>query len=108
MWLDEYNSRLTTEEKHTPGLIILQDDTEGFLQQNPGKLNLIPCEFDLSSTPFFYIETMITYEIELLPSGKKIGLNLWMIMTLPPHIFLMPLPTHRQVTNLKHKLSKIY
>ena len=75
MWLDEYHSRLTTEEKHTPGLILLQDDTEGFLQQNPGKLNLIPCELDLSSTPFCYIETIITYEIELLPSGKKIGLN---------------------------------
>ena len=38
-------------------------------------LNLIPCEINLTSTPFSD-ETIITYEIELPPSGKKIGFNL--------------------------------
>ena len=37
-------------------------------------LNLIPCGFDLTSTPFSD-DTIITYGIELPPSGKKIGFN---------------------------------
>ena len=36
---------------------------------------MIPCELDLTFTPF-RDETIITYEIELPPSGKKIGFNL--------------------------------
>ena len=38
-------------------------------------LNLIPCELDLISTPFSNT-TIITYEIELPPSGKKVGFNI--------------------------------
>ena len=41
---------------------------------NSDPLNLIPCELDLTSTPFcdttFYI-----YDIELRPAGKKVGFN---------------------------------
>ena len=37
-------------------------------------INLIPCELDITSTPFCDI-TMITYEIELPPDRKKTGLN---------------------------------
>ena len=37
--------------------------------------NLLKCELDLTSTPFHYA-TIITYELELTSSGKKIGLNL--------------------------------
>ena len=33
-------------------------------------INLIPCELDLASTPFCN-EKIITYEIDLPPSGKK-------------------------------------
>ena len=36
---------------------------------------MIPCELDLTSTPF-KDETIFTYDIELPPSGKKIGFNL--------------------------------
>ena len=36
---------------------------------------MIPCELDITSTPF-RDETIITYDIELPPSGKKIGSNL--------------------------------
>ena len=36
---------------------------------------MIPCELDLTSTQFSD-ETIITYDIELPTSGKKIGFNL--------------------------------
>ena len=36
---------------------------------------MIPCELDLKFTPF-HDTTIITYKIELPPSGNKIGLNL--------------------------------
>ena len=36
---------------------------------------MIPCELDLTSTKFSDT-TIITYEIELTPSGKKVGFNL--------------------------------
>ena len=38
-------------------------------------LNVIPCELDLTSTPFSNT-TIITYEIYLPPSGKENCLNL--------------------------------
>ena len=57
---DEYNYRLSIEDKHT---------------HESDLLNLIPCELDIISTPF--IDTkIITYEIELPPSGNKVGFNL--------------------------------
>ena len=37
---------------------------------------MIPCKLDIASTPFFDT-TILTYEIELLTSGKKIGFNLF-------------------------------
>ena len=40
-----------------------------------GLLNLFPYEIYLASTPFCDT-TILTYEIELPPSGKKIGFNL--------------------------------
>ena len=36
---------------------------------------MIPCELDLTSTQFRDTK-IITYEIELPPSGKKVGFNL--------------------------------
>ena len=36
---------------------------------------MIPCELDLTPTPFCDV-TIITYDIELLPFGKGIGFNL--------------------------------
>ena len=73
-WFDEYNSRLSIEDKHTPGSLLLWQYSEGHIHDSD-LLNLIPWEVDLTSTPFSY-ETNITYDIELPTSGKKIGFNL--------------------------------
>ena len=74
VWFDEYNSRLSIEDKHTPvSLLLLQDPKDHI--HNSDLLNLIPCELDLTSNPF-RDETIITHDIELPPSGKKIGFNL--------------------------------
>ena len=37
---------------------------------------MIPCEIDIKSTPF-NDTTIITHEIELPPSGNKVGFKLW-------------------------------
>ena len=74
MWFDEYSYRLSIEDKHTSGSLLLRQDPEGHIH-NSDLLNLIPCKLDLKSTPF-RDETIITYKIELPPSGKKIGFNL--------------------------------
>ena len=67
IWFDEYNS-------HTTGSFIPQQYPESIINHSD-LLNLIPCELDITSTPFF--DTIIlTYKIELPPSGKKIGFNL--------------------------------
>ena len=50
-----------------------RQDTESHIH-NSDLLNLIPCELDLKSTPFCYT-TILTYEIQLPPSGKKVGFN---------------------------------
>ena len=62
------------EDKHTPVSLLLRQDPEGHIH-NSDLLNLIPCELDLTSTPFID-ETIIIYDIELPPSRKKIGFNL--------------------------------
>ena len=74
VWFDEYNFRLFIEDKHTPGSLLLQQDPEGHIH-NSDLLNMIPCKPDIASTQLRY-ETIITYDIELPPSGKKIGFNL--------------------------------
>ena len=74
VWFDEYNSRLSIEEKHTPGSLLLWQDTESHINDSD-PLNLIPCKLYLTST-LFSDETIITYEIELPTSGKKIVFNL--------------------------------
>ena len=74
VWFDEYIYRLSIEDKHTPGSLILWQDPEGHIH-NSDLLNLIPCKLDITST-WFSDDTIITYDIELPPSGKKIGFNL--------------------------------
>ena len=54
--------------------MLLRQDPEGHIH-NSDLLNLIPCELDLTSTSF-RDDTIIIYDIELPPSGKKIGFNL--------------------------------
>ena len=74
VWFDEYNSRLSIEYNHTPGSLLIQQYPESYIH-NADPLNLIPCELDLTSTQFCDA-TIITYEIELSPSGKKVCSNL--------------------------------
>ena len=74
VWFDKQNYRLSIEYKHTTGSILLWQDPEGHIHDSD-LLNLITCKLDFKSTPFSD-ETIITYEIELLPSGNKIGFNL--------------------------------
>ena len=71
---DEYNYRLSIEDKHTPGSLLLWQDSEGHIH-NSDLLNMIPCELDLTYTSF-RDEIIIKYNIELPPSGKKIGFHL--------------------------------
>ena len=69
---DECNFHLSISYKHTPGSLLLQKYPEGHTHDSD-LLKLIQCKIDLTSTPFSD-ETIIIYEIELLPSGNKIGL----------------------------------
>ena len=73
VWFDEYNYRLSIEEKHTPGPLLPWQDTEGYIHDSDF-LNRIPCELDLKPTPFSD-DTIITYGIELPPSGMTVGFN---------------------------------
>ena len=74
IWFDEYNSRLSIEDNHTTGYLLPWQDPEGHIHDSD-LLNLIPFELDLTSTPF-WDTTIITYDIKLPPSGKKVGFNL--------------------------------
>ena len=73
-WLDEYNYRITIEYKHTTGSSLLQQYPK-ILLHNLYLLRLIPCELDITSNPFCNIK-IITYKIDLPPTGRKIDLNL--------------------------------
>ena len=59
VWFDEYNYRLSIEYNHTPGYLLLQQDTESHVHHSD-LLNLIPCKLDLTYTPF-HDTTIITY-----------------------------------------------
>ena len=73
VWFGKYISRLSIEDNHTPGSLLLWQYPESSIHKSD-LLNLISCELDLTSTPF-HDKTMITYEIELPPSGRKVGFN---------------------------------
>ena len=74
VWFDKYNFLLYIGDKHTPGSLLLRKYPEDNIHDSY-LLNLIPCELDLTSTPFSDTR-IITYDIELPPSGKKVGINL--------------------------------
>ena len=69
VWFHENNSHISKEDKHTPGSLPLQQYTVSIIHDSD-PLNLIPCELDLTSTTFSNTN-IITYEIDLPPSGKK-------------------------------------
>ena len=74
VWFDEYTYCLAIEDEHTPSYLLLWQYPEGHIHDSD-LLNLIPFELDLTSTPFSDT-TIITYEIQLPPSGKKFVFNL--------------------------------
>ena len=73
-WFDKYNHRVSIEDKHNPDYLVLQQYPEIHVH-NSDLLNFISCELDFTSTPF-HDTTIITYEIELPTSGKKVCFNL--------------------------------
>ena len=73
VFFDEYNSRFSKKDKHTPDSLILQQYKAIFFQI-PDQLNFIPREVDIYSTQFGDA-TMIQYKIELPPAGNKIGFD---------------------------------
>ena len=52
VWFDEYNSRVSIEDNHTPGYLILQKDPEIHIHHSD-LLNFIPCELDITYNPLF-------------------------------------------------------
>ena len=74
IWFDEDNYRLSIEDKHTPGSLLLQQDP-GSLLYDSDLINLIPCDIDLTSN-LFCDTPSLAYTIELPPAGKKVGFNL--------------------------------
>ena len=70
----EYTYCIFIEDTHTTVSLLLQQYYESIIH-NSDLLNLIPCEIDIKSTPFFDI-TILTYEIDLPPSVKKFESNL--------------------------------
>ena len=84
VWFNEYNSRLSIEDKYTPGFLLLQQDTKSHAH-NSELLNLISRDLNLTYNPC--CDTIIlTHEIELPTSGKKVGLIYWIMKTLKSHI----------------------
>ena len=73
VWFNEYNSRLYIENNKTPGSLLIQQDLESIIH-NSDFLNFITYEIDLTSNPFSNA-TILKYDIELPPYGKKIGLR---------------------------------
>ena len=74
VWFDEYNYHLSIGEKHTTGSLLLWQYHEINIH-NSDLINLIPCEIDLTTTTFCDTK-IITYEIELPTSGKKVRFHL--------------------------------
>ena len=74
VWFDEYNYHISIEYKDNTGSLFLQQYPE-IIIHNKNLLNLIPCELDINSTQFSYTK-IITYGIQLTPTGKKIYFNL--------------------------------
>ena len=62
VWFDEYNCRLSIEENHNLGYLLLRKDPESHIH-NSDLLRLIPCKLDLTYTPFSDT-TILAYEID--------------------------------------------
>ena len=105
VWFDEYNSRLSIEDNHTTVSLLIQQYTESHIH-NSDLLNLIPCKLDITSTPF-RDETIITYDIDLPPSGKKLVIIYWMMNILQYLTSLILSLISQLVINFHHRLSEM-
>ena len=105
VWFDEYNSHLSIEDKHTPVYLLLRPDLVGN-DHYSDILNLIPCKLDPTSKPFSD-EIIITYDIELPQSEKKIGLIYRMMKILQSHTALILSPICQLVINFHHRLREM-
>ena len=76
-WFDEYDSHLSIEYKHTSGSILIQQDPESLIH-NSDLLKLVPCELDITYTPFSDT-AILTYEINFLLLEIKLVLIYWMM-----------------------------
>ena len=74
VWFDEYNSSLSIEYNHTPCYLLIQQYPASIIH-NSEPIMLIPYKLDLTYAPFSNT-TIVTYEIELPPDGKRIDFNL--------------------------------
>ena len=105
VWFDEHNCCLSIEDKQNPGYLPIQQYPESIIH-NSDLLKLIPCTLDITSNPFSNT-TMIKNEIELSPSGKKIGFNL-----LDDENFTIPMPLiqyqiNQPVINFQQRLNEM-
>ena len=74
VWFDKYDYRLSIYGKHIPGYLLLPQYPE-IIIHNSDLLNLIPCELDITLTPFCDTP-ILTYKTDLTPAGNTIGFNL--------------------------------
>ena len=74
VWFEEYNYCISIVDNNIQVSLLLKQYSETIIH-NSYLLNLISCEPDLKSTQLSNT-TILTFEIELPPSGKKIGFNL--------------------------------
>ena len=106
VWFDEYNSRISIEDKHTLVSLLLIQYLESCIY-NSNLLNLIPCEIDLKTTSF-NDTTIITYEIELSTSENKFSLNLLDDEYLKYHISLIQSQIRKLFISFQNRLSEIF
>ena len=87
VWFDEYNSRLYIEDNQTPGSLLLWQYPESNIN-NLDLLKFIPCEPDLTSTPFS--DTKLSHmQLSYLPLERKLVLIYCIMKLLKSHISLI-------------------
>ena len=96
---------VSTYKAHTLQVIYYFNKIPKSNTHNSDLHNLIPCELDLTFTPFCD-KAMLTYEIELLPSGRKLVLIYQMMKILQSHISLIQPQINQPVINFQHTLKE--
>ena len=105
VWFDEYNSRLSIEEKYTPGSLLLRKDPEGRIY-NSDLLNLIHANLILHP---LHLEMRQLSHMTLiyLPLERRLVLIYWMMKILQYLTSLILSSIFQLVINFHHRLSKM-